>query len=141
MAREHKVRRVDLRVVTAGERAEQEGLVDHFDLRFGGRVTCSAIVVATHQGHGHMGVVRAPGCHRSQQIGCATGGGVQEVTEEHDVFRLVLRDQAGDARQVVLRAAARDGLPQGAVAGGFAEVQVGDEEGFCCGPLEGWGGE
>lgn len=60
VAGEHEVGGVLLGVVAAGEGAEQPGLVHHLDARLGRRVARAVVVVAAHQGHGHVAVAFAP---------------------------------------------------------------------------------
>ncbi len=128
VAGEHEVGRVTLRVVAAGEGAEQPGLVHHVDAGLGRRVAGAIVVVAAHQGHGHIAVPRAPVAQRLQHRRRAARRGVQEVAQAHQALRPVFGDQCVQPRQVVARGAAGHGLAQRAVAGGLAQVQVGDEQ-------------
>lgn len=123
-------------VVAAGEGAEQPGLVHHLDASLGRRVAGAVVVVAAHQGHGHIAVPRAPVAQRLQHLRRAARRGVQEVAQAHQALRPVFGDQRVQPRQVVARGAAGHGLAQGAVAGGLAQVQVGDEQGLARRPPE-----
>ena len=141
VAGEHEVGGVRLRVVAAGEGAEQPGFVHHGNARLGRRVARAVVVVAAHQRHVQAAVLFAPVVQGFENRGRAAGGRVQEVAEEHQPFGAVQRDEIAQPREVVARGAARHGLAQRAEAGGLAQVQVGNEQGLTCWPRDGVAGQ
>jgi hypothetical protein len=66
---------------------------------------------------------------------------VQEVAQAHQALGPVGGDQRVQPCEVVLCGAAGHRLAQGAVAGGLAQVQVGDEQGLPGRPPEGVRGQ
>ncbi|PAV73445.1 hypothetical protein WR25_24491 [Diploscapter pachys] len=129
MARQYMPLRVRAGLVVQGERAERQRLGHHLDAQPGRRITGMPVMVATHQSDGQRRMAGAPLGKGRQGLRGPAFGAVQEVAEKYQVLAGKALQQGIQALQVAGGGATGHRLAQCPVAGGLAQMQVGDQQG------------
>ena len=128
---------VSLGVVAECELSESRAGLFLVDAPLGGEIACVAVVVAGDEGHLEVGAVGAPPCDGVDGAWGEALAVVDEVAEYDEVCGFCLFERARECVEVAVGGVLWDGDAGCAEGGGFAEVDIGDEE---CGELGGEGG-